>query len=552
MKLKRTVIAPALVAGVALVSGGWLLQQGASGRDSVFQRARTFEEVMGHVREYYVDPQTPSELYQKATEGMLEGLGDPHTSFLTPEQYADLRVQTTGEFAGLGVHISKRDDWVTAVAVVPGSPAERAGMRVGDRMIRIGGESTEGWDEDVAVKKLRGPKGTTARIQVLRVGVDEPIDFQIERDFIQVKSVPYAYMVDDQVGYLNLTLFSETSTDEIRAAIDRLRRQGMRKLILDMRNNPGGLLDQGASVADLFLPPGKPLVETRGRNARENEVFRSSTPESYPDLTLAVLVDEYSASAAEIVAGALQDHDRALVLGATSYGKGSVQSLFPLSGGAVLKMTTARWYTPSGRSIQKERPEGDAADASIDQSTEVSEDGTPIRPDTVARQPFRTSAGRVVYGGGGIVPDLTLANDTATAEEKEFFRVAARDGSKLYSVLFRYGVEYARDNPGLRRDFPVTQTMLDELYRRLQAAGVGLTREQYAAGRRYVAQRLVDEIATAKFGLETAAIRDDESDTVLREAARLLRAAPNQAALFRTAEERRRRAAAATQATAVR
>lgn len=550
MKLKRTVIAPALVAGVALVSGGWLLQQGASGRDSVFQRARTFEEVMGHVREYYVDPQTPSDLYQKATEGMLEGLGDPHTSFLTPEQYADLRVQTTGEFAGLGIHISKRDDWVTAVAVVPGSPAERAGVRVGDRMIRIGGESTEGWDEDVAVKKLRGPKGTTASIQVLRVGVDEPIDFRIERDFIHVKSVPYAYMVDDQVGYLNLILFSETSTDEIRAAIDRLRRQGMRKLILDLRNNPGGLLDQGASVADLFLPPEKPLVETRGRNPRENEVFRSRTPESYPELTLAVLVDEYSASAAEIVAGALQDHDRALVLGATSYGKGSVQSLFPLSGGGVLKMTTARWYTPSGRSIQKERPEGDAADAAIDQSTEVSEDGTPIRPDTVAREAFRTSAGRVVYGGGGIVPDLILANDTATAEEKEFFRVAARNGSKFYSVLFRYGVEYARDNPGLRRDFPVTQAMLDEFFRRLQAAGVELTREQYAAGRRYVAQRLVDEIATAKFGLETAAIRDDASDTVLREAARLLRAAPTQAALFRTAEERRRNAAAARPVTA--
>lgn len=549
MKLKRTVVGPALVAGVALVSGGWLLQHGASGRDSVFQRARTFEEVMGHIREYYVDPQTSSELYQKATEGMLEGLGDPHTSFLTPEEYADLRVQTTGEFAGLGIHISKRDDWITAVAVVPGSPAERAGVRVGDRMIRIGGESTEGWDEDYAVKKLRGPKGTEARFRVLRVGVDEPIDFRVERDFIQVKSVPYAYMLGDGVGYLNLTVFSETSTDEIRAAIDRLRARGARKLVLDLRNNPGGLLDQGASVADLFLPAGKPLVETRGRNPRENEVFRSRTPEAYSDLTLAVLVDEYSASAAEIVAGALQDHDRALVLGSTSYGKGSVQSLFPLSGGGVLKMTTARWYTPSGRSIQKERPEGDAADAAIDESTEMGEDGTPIRPDTVARQPYRTDAGRIVYGGGGIVPDLTVAQDTATAAEKEFFRVAARNGSRFYGVLFRYGVEYARENPGLRRDFPVTQPMLDELFRRLRAAGVELTREQYAAGRRYVERRLVDEIATAKFGLEVAAMRDDASDTALREAVRLLRAAPNQSALFRAAEERRQSAAAAIPAT---
>lgn len=542
MKLKRTVVAPALVAGAALVSGGWLLQRGAAGERSVYSQAQLFDQVMDRVNRYYVDPHPPADLYRFAVQGMLDELGDPHTTFLTPEEYQELRVTTTGEFAGLGIHVSRRDDWVTAVAIVPGTPAERAGVRVGDRMIEINGESTRGWDEDYAVKKLRGPQGTTATIKVMRVGVEEPVTFRIVRQPIHVRSVPYAYMMDDQVGYLQLTVFSETSTQEIQAAIQRLRQQGMRKLVLDLRENPGGLLDQGVGVSDLFLKPGLSIVETRGRDPRENETFRAVTPESYEGLPMVVLVNGYSASAAEIVAGALQDHDRALVIGSTSYGKGSVQSLFPLSGGNVLKMTTAKWYTPSGRSIQKDRRPGEEEDTLAD-AGEAGPDGTPVLPDSAApaapdtsrRRAYRTDAGRVVFGGGGIVPDLAVKGDTATLAEQDFFRAAGKEAVHFQGALFRYAVEYARDHPGLRRDFTVTQAMRDELYRRIREAGVPVTREQYDGARRFIDLRLVDEIATARFGLAAAAERDDQNDATLREARRLLRAAPDQAALFRLA-----------------
>ncbi|HEX8670685.1 MAG TPA: PDZ domain-containing protein, partial [Longimicrobium sp.] len=214
MKLHRTIVAPALVAGVALVSGGWLLQQG-SREDSVIQRAQLFDEVVRYVQTRYVDPQPASELYQKAIKGMLRELGDPHTTFMSAEEYAQLHLATSGEYGGVGIQIAPRDNYITAVGVLPGTPAERAGVRVGDRMIEIDGQDAKGWSDEKAVKVLRGPKGSPVTIKVLRVGVDEPVTFRIVRDEIHVKSVPYAYMASPGVGYVNLTVFAETSTDEI-------------------------------------------------------------------------------------------------------------------------------------------------------------------------------------------------------------------------------------------------------------------------------------------------------------------------------------------------
>jgi carboxyl-terminal processing protease len=548
MKLNRIVVAPALVAGVALVSGGWLLQQGVGQQDSVFQRAQLFDEVVRYVQTRYVDPQPAAELYEKAIKGMLRELGDPHTSFMSAEEYAQLHMQTSGEYAGVGIQIAPRDNYITAVGVLPGTPAERAGVRVGDRMIEIDGRDAKGWSDDFAVKVLRGAKGTPVSIKVLRVGVDEPITFRIVRDEIRLQSVQHAYMTAPGVGYLNLTVFAETSTDEMKAAITRLRGEGMKSLVLDLRGNPGGLLNQGVSVSDLFLKAGQAVVETRARDPRESETFRAMDNASNEDLSVVVLVDEYSASAAEIVAGALQDHDRALVLGSPTYGKGSVQSLFPLSGGNFLKMTTAKWYTPVGRSIQKEHKEDEDGVAAADTAA-VSETGAPILQDTVARQPFRTDGGRTVYGGGGIVPDLTVRPDTATAGEKEFFRALAKDVGKWESELLRFSVEYARANPGLARDFQITPAMRATLFERATRAGIGITRAQYDAAQRYVDLRLVNAIATSRFGPSVAAQRNDATDRVLQEAIRLARAAPNQAALLRAAEAQRSRQPAPVAAT---
>ena len=542
MKLKRTLVAPVAVAGIALVSGGWLLQRAtppgpASGAD-----ARVLEEVFRYVSERYVEPQSRDQLYKKAVQGLLRELGDPHTSYLSAEDYNALRIQTTGEYGGLGIQISERDGWVTVIAPLPGTPAERAGVRAGDRIIEVEGQSTRGWSDDEAVKVLRGPRGSPVNIKVARFGVDEPIPFRIVREEIHVQSVPYAYMAAPEIGLIRLVVFSETSTDEIRAAIERLRKQGMKKLILDLRENPGGLLDQGVSVSDLFLNRGDAIVETRTRDPRQTETFRAEAGEVLAGVPMVVLVNGYSASAAEIVAGALQDHDRALVVGTTSFGKGSVQTLFPLSGGNFLKMTTGKWYTPSGRSIQKDL---EAQEGALVADMELSEDGTPIGgadgapADTAKRESFRTDGGRVVYGGGGIVPDVIVLPDTATTLEKDFWQAAFKAGSKFQDVLFRYALETARAESNLRPDFQVTPQMRAEFFRRLRSAGVEVTQAQFEAAQRNVSEQIVFEVLQAKFGSAVAQERANASNVAVRRAVDLLQAAGTQQALFRAADSKR-------------
>lgn len=543
MKLKRTILGPALVAGVAVVSGGWLLQRGVSEQTSIFRSSQLFEEVLRAISTRYVDEHSSAELYRMAIDGMLRELGDPHTSFMTAEEYANLRIQTTGEYGGLGIEIDVRDGWITVVSPLPDSPAERAGVRAGDRIVEIEGRSTQGWSTDDAVKVLRGPKGEPVNIRIARSGVDEPIPFTIVRDEIHIQSVRAAYMLGDGVGLVQLSVFSETSTQELTQAIEQLRRQGMTRLILDLRGNPGGLLDQGITVSDMFLPRGAAISETRSRDPRETRTYRAARGEQFPDLPVVVLVDGSSASASEIVAGALQDNDRALVVGTPSFGKGSVQTLYPLSGGNYLKLTTGRWYTPVGRSIQKDRGlDGDAV-ALLEDEEAVAPDGTPIpheqQVDTAGRESYRTVGGRVVYGGGGIVPDVIVRPDTVTTAERDFYTAAARAGSAYADVLYRFTVDFARQNPGLRQDFQITPAMRQEFFNRLRAAGVDVTAEQFEAARRLIDRDLTFEIALHKFGRSVAIQRRDQSSPVVRTAAELLRSASNQQALFQIAQTRK-------------
>ena len=532
MKLKRTVIAPALVAGVALVSGGWLLQRGTSGQQSVYQRAQIFDEVLRYVQTRYVDEHSDADLYQKAIEGMLTELGDPHTVFMTGDEYAQLHLQTSGEYGGLGIQIAPREGYITAVGVLPGTPAERAGIRVGDQLLEIDGRDARGWTDDFAVKVLRGPVGTPIRLRVRRVGVDQPLTFTITRQEIHVRSVPYAYMAAPGVGYVDLTVFSQSSAQELKGAIDSLRAAGARKLVLDLRGNPGGLLDQGVAVADLFLRRGQAIVETRSRDPQESETFRATTDAAY-DLPMVVLVDAYSASAAEIVAGALQDHDRALVVGSTSYGKGSVQQLFRLSGGNFLKMTTGKWYTPVGRSIQKPF-HAEGGDPEADPDSAVA-DTAAAAADTTHRRAYRTDGGRTVLGGGGIVPDVTVRPDTTTLGERTMITAVSKKASVFNDVVMRYAVEYERRAANLTRDFRITPEMHRELFNRLHAAGVELTWEQFEAGSRLIDARLVNEIAISRFGQAVAAQRNDVDDRSLQQALRLLQGSDSQAALFQAA-----------------
>lgn len=528
MKINRTILAPVLVAVTAMATGGWFLQRGMGQERNVYANARLFEDVLRFVSESFVDSKESSDLYRMAVDGMLEQLGDPHTSLMLAEDYERLRLQTQGEYGGIGVSIDRRSGWITVISPLPGTPGARAGLQAGDQIIEVNGESTRDWDTDLAVSKLRGPKGSPVDILIARGGVDEPIPIRIVREEIHIQAVPASYMLDGNVGYVELTSFSESSTTELRDAIRGLVDEGARGVILDLRGNPGGLLDQGVTVADLFLERGQTVVETKGRAANQNQRAVARTPDQFPGLPVVVLVGPQSASASEIVAGALQDHDRALVLGRTTYGKGSVQSLYPLEDNNWLKITTARWYTPIGRSIQK--PYG------IDAHLVEDEVGEPAESDTAAKPSYKTDAGRTVYGGGGIHPDLVLAPDTTTLEERQFIQAMQQHFSEYINARLSFAVAHLRRNPDLQPGFEVTPQMLAAFYEAIVAGGVKVERELYDSAARWVANDLGVEIAYSKWGQEAARQRTNAGDPQVEAAAELLRRATTPESLFALAQ----------------
>ncbi len=355
MKKYATILAPGLVLLTAVLTGGWFLQRGVGQDRNVYVQVRLFEEVMDRVVNSYVDPVDRDTLYQSAIQGVLQQLGDPNTSFMPASTVDDFRIRMEGEYGGVGLEVIPRDGWVTVITPLPGTPGTRAGVRAGDQIVEVEGQPTDGWNPDDVMAALRGRPGTPVSVKVRRPGVDAAIPFTITRELIQLRSVPFAIQLQEGVGYLPLQSVTETSFQEVKRAVDSLRTEGIDRLILDLRGNTGGLLDQGIAISDFFLDPGQVVVETRGRSLNESETFGATMTQPYPELRIVTLVDERSASASEIIAGALQDHDRAAVVGAPTFGKGSVQTLFPLPGGSILRLTTARWFTPLGRSINKDR-----------------------------------------------------------------------------------------------------------------------------------------------------------------------------------------------------
>jgi carboxyl-terminal processing protease len=527
MQLKRSFWKPATIGLIAVVTGGWLLQQGDKG--NVYLNSRVLQDVIRAVSDRYVDSVDPADLYDMAIDGLLEQL-DPHTTLLRPEDYSDLRLTTTGNYGGLGIRIDEKDDWITVVQTLPNTPAERAGLRPGDRLIEADGVSMAGWKPDEAVQVLRGPKGAAVDLKIMRVGMPEPFPVRIVRDEIHVEYVT-GLMYDDGVGYILHQTFSAKSADDIRREIDDLKDQGMKGLILDLRRNPGGLLEEGVAVTDIFLDGGTEVVETRSRIPDQNETYYAERRPVDPDLPVVVLVDLFSASASEIVAGALQDHDRALVLGVPTYGKGSVQTLYPMAGGSYLKMTTAKWYTPSGRSIHREADGPHLLAMAGESDGPISETGMS------ASAVFYTTAGREVYGGGGITPDVIIFADTLNTVEREFRTALGEQLSAYADAVFRFAVEYTNDHPQLRPDFRVDRAMLAQLYDWLVDAGVETDRQLYDGSRRLVSRELAIQLATVAFDDVTATRRRLAIDRQLETAAELLRAARSQEQLFELAAQ---------------
>jgi carboxyl-terminal processing protease len=522
-----------LVSVFSFLSGGWLLQRGA-GAGNVYQQARLFDDVLGHVSAYYVDSLGETDLYQKATRGMLEQLKDPYSVLLTGDDYKALTEQTSGNYAGLGIQIDVRDGWITVVAPLPETPAERAGVETGDQIVEVDGVSTEGWKNDEAVKALRGAAGSKVTITVRRSGIPEPIKYTLTRAQIHIKSVPDGTMFTGGIGYISLNPVSETSANELRQEIAAMKAKGMKSMVLDLRVNPGGLLDQGVEVADLFLDAKQEIVSTRGRARGSTKQFFDDARQTWPDLPIVVLVNEGTASAAEIIAGALQDHDRAVVVGTPTFGKGLVQTLFPLGEGVALKLTTARWFTPSGRTIQRtvdseeEQLELAANEATGEQPTDTTLGSPdPETTDSAIRERpiFRTDAGRVVRGGGGIVPDLVITPDTLTESERDFAKALGQHLPEYRDALTTLALEAKNKGTISSESFTVTPEMRRGVYDRLRAKGVTISAEEFSGAGRLVDEQLGYELARYVFGRPAEFRRRSANDSQLQTAMDLLRRA---------------------------
>ena len=537
MKRFSSIFAPGLVLFFAVLTGGWFLQKGVSQDRNVYFQVRLFEEVVDHVMSSYVDPVDRGEVYQSAIDGLLSDLGDPNTSFMPASDADDLRIRMEGEYGGVGLEVIDRDGWVTVVTPLPGTPGTRAGIRAGDQIVAVDGQATDGQDPDDVVDRLRGKPGTAVSVMIRRPGLQDPIPFSLTRATIQLKSVPFALELEEGVGYVPLLSVSETSFEEVRRAVDSLQAGGAKRLILDLRGNPGGTLDQGIAITDYFLEPGQGVVETRGRAANQNESFTAAREQPHPDLVVVVLVDERSASASEIIAGALQDHDRAVVMGAPTWGKGSVQTLYPLTGGNILRLTTARWFTPSGRSIHKERED---QIHTLERSALTLTGYLAALPDTVAKPAFLSDGGRRVLGGGGIVPDVLVMADTLTTLEMGAVRELDRSGGSFQTAVFNFAVRYLQDHPEPPRDFAVGSEDLASFQKLLADSEVVLSETAFTRLERFVRFQLEREIALRAWGESGEFQRMVASDRVIQRALALLRDSGDTADLLRIASQRER------------
>lgn len=372
-----------------------------------YEEISRFNKILSEVNRKYVEEVDPAEISEAAMEG-IRNILDPHTVAFGPEDYENLKISMEGKFGGVGITISLRDKILTVISPLAGTPAFRLGIRAGDRIRKIDGKDTKGLTLDEAVDKLRGKVGTDVTVSIEREGVPDLMDFKITRAEIIVHAVPYYGMLDKEIGYIKLATFSDKTTSDVENAINALKKQGMKKLILDLRYNPGGLLNQATSVSELFLKKGNLLVSTKGRT-QQTEAFANKDGVLGAEYPLVLLVNEGSASASEIVAGAIQDWDRGLIIGKTTFGKGSVQTVFPLDNqGHALKLTTAFYYLPFGRCINK-RENGIHGLQVMEEEMRDDDETDSVKTDTAAVDTFLTHNGRKMLGGGGITPDVDVS-----------------------------------------------------------------------------------------------------------------------------------------------
>jgi carboxyl-terminal processing protease len=508
---------PAAILAVVLsaVAGGFFGSSALATQDEVVVQYRVFTAALAAIDREYVEDVASDRLVYGAIDGMLKTL-DPHSSFFDPRAYAQMRERQEGRYYGLGIQIQVIDGDITVMSIFEGSPAFKKGLRRGDVIARIEGQDAagqktmleaKGWTSEQAVRKLKGPKGTTVAISIKRRGYDQLIDMDVVRDEVHITTVRGAFMIDPQTAYVKLGEFSETSDREVGAALEQLSAKGMKRLVLDLRDNPGGALDQAIAISNRFLPRGDVIVQTKGRIPSADQQYRATEESQYTHLPIVVLVSRNSASASEIVAGALQDHDRALVVGETTFGKALVQSVYKIGGSlnAGLALTTGRYYTPSGRLIQ--RP----WDGSFDEylTYTLREQVAPGRQHTAANMVY-TDAGRKVYGGGGIEPDKFIAGPVEGFSPTRFGRqLWARGTFANFADQFvaegdnRFS-DASRNKKRISRGFAVTDEMVKDFRASLQTQKVKIDEEAFKTDETFIRAMIHYDIDLALFGIEEA------------------------------------------------
>jgi carboxyl-terminal processing protease len=527
MRTSRFFPVAILAVVLSAMAGGALGGSLMARQDEVAKEYKIFTSALDAIAKEYVDELPADRLVYGAIDGMLKQL-DPHSSFFDPRSYRQLRERQSGKYYGLGIQIQSIDGDITVMSVFENSPAYKKGLRRGDIIARIksnnpkpesdkgepitpdadGWYDAKGWTSDQAVTQLKGDKGTTVGISIKRRSYDGLIDLQIERDAVNMSTVRGAFMIDKDTGYVKLGDFSETSNDEIGAALKSLSAKGMKRLILDLRDNPGGPLDQAIKISNRFLPKGELIAYTKGRTPNSSEEYRATEDSDYTHQPLVVLVNRSSASASEIVSGALQDHDRGLIVGETTFGKALVQSVYNVGRGsgttAGLALTTGRYYTPSGRMIQ--RPWDGAFDEYLtyslrDQTADRSHDSAELR---------YTDAKRKVYGGGGIEPDKFLAGPIEGFNPTRFGRTlyAAQTFAAFADQFVAEGdtrlVVANKNQKRIARGFTVTDAMLAEYKAMLANRKFVIDEASFAKDEAFIRAMIRYDIDLALFGVEEA------------------------------------------------
>jgi carboxyl-terminal processing protease len=445
MKRKLKVVSAAAV--IVTLAVFFTLSFAQSSGDSIYSLVKLSSDIAFKINARYVDDLDIKDLVYSGIRGMIDEL-DPFSEFLEKSDFDHLMEATSGKYSGLGMTIFLKDNWVTVVAPMEGTPAYRMGLRAGDRIVEIDSASTRGMSTQEASKLMRGEAGTKVTLAIEREGVDEPLEYTIERAVITIKMVPFAGIMDhdgQKIGYIRLARFGEEADNELEEAIEQVTSQDIDGLIFDLRSNGGGLLNQAVKVANHFLPKGSEVVYTKGRNSDQNRSHYATRDADVPNIPIVVLVNEMSASASEIVAGAIQDSDRGVIVGNTTFGKGLVQQIYRLTEGAALKLTTAKWYVPSGRCIQKD-------ERSTRHPEEITEADT-AAVDSSTMEVYYTKGGRVVYGGGGIVPDITVERPELSSMAINLDRL---------SMFFDFSITYTTEHPNMPENFEITDEMLSE------------------------------------------------------------------------------------------